>query len=258
MRPHPAGYADASGLIDFVSQRSPSAAFPPESLPCSSAASLRCWRPIGRRGRSCWGWPRSSAAGRAGVGPTGKRSARPGGGSGRDGGGRRPGLGGRRRVGSSPGGRPGDDRRRGVVRAGEAVGPAGTRGRPLPEHPGGGPGRPARLAAGDVARVSAEGRPPDRPRAGRRGPGPRQRPGRPADRRGRGRRRSAVSRAGGDHPGQDSFRMPPELAGPLRATTAADGSFAIKGIPEGRRARGDDRRPRVRRRRGSPGIRPGR
>jgi hypothetical protein len=36
-----------------------------------------------------------------------------------------------------------------------------------------------------------------------------------------------------DHPGQDYLPMPAELAGPLRATTAADGSFAIKGLPQG-------------------------
>ncbi len=36
-----------------------------------------------------------------------------------------------------------------------------------------------------------------------------------------------------NHPGRESLPMPPELAGPLRATTTADGSFVIKGIPHG-------------------------
>ena len=43
----------------------------------------------------------------------------------------------------------------------------------------------------------------------------------------------SFSRPAEDHPGQDLLRLSPELAGPLRTTTAADGSFAIEGIPPG-------------------------
>ncbi len=38
---------------------------------------------------------------------------------------------------------------------------------------------------------------------------------------------------GEDHPGYEMLPMPAEIAGPFRATTAADGSFIIKGIPLG-------------------------
>jgi hypothetical protein len=43
---------------------------------------------------------------------------------------------------------------------------------------------------------------------------------------------NSVYRIPVDHPGPDSIEMPTELAAPFRATTAADGTFAIKGVPE--------------------------
>ena len=42
-----------------------------------------------------------------------------------------------------------------------------------------------------------------------------------------------ISRPAEEHPGQDPLRLSPELAGPLRTRTAADGSFALDGIPPG-------------------------
>src|SRR5262249_44452322 len=42
-----------------------------------------------------------------------------------------------------------------------------------------------------------------------------------------------ISRKDADRPGQDYIRIPPELAGPLKPTRAADGSFAVNGPPQG-------------------------
>ena len=56
-----------------------------------------------------------------------------------------------------------------------------------------------------------------------------------------------ISRKHGDPPGQDYIRIPPELAGPFKATTAADGSFAIRGIPRDTEVQATDRRARLRR-----------
>ena len=43
----------------------------------------------------------------------------------------------------------------------------------------------------------------------------------------------SISRPAEEHPGQDCIRLSPELAGPFRTKTAADGSFALDGIPPG-------------------------
>ena len=94
------------------------------------------------------------------------------------------------------------------------------------------PGRPGRLAASGLAQQRRWKGGRDRAHGGRRRPGPADRPERPADRRRRGRDRELISRSAERNSG-DYHPAQPEVTALFRTTTAADGSFVLKGIPQG-------------------------